>query len=756
VAITLDKALGSASGGSTAGTAGSRVITTAATAAAASRIVVCVSWFDSGSGVFTVSDGTAYTKDLQFDNGSDHYAIFSRVLVGSLASGSSITLSWTSGISGGGILVAACSYLGTTGVDTTSHATATGTGFSSGAASNSIADALFVGGAGSEATASTVGGTNTSGTSRFDIYDSSDGQGLRMLDLIASSIASRALTGTWGHTSSPTTGALVIYKGTASAAATLVPPRPATRPRAAPAARRRPAIPTPPQAAPATWQAPEAPPLSHARLSALQAKGRRTLPTPAQITVPKAVPGNRSSSGRSKLAALRRGRARNPILTQAAPVLIWPPPRTATRRLLAAVSRSRRPTPPAEQPSALTRARRAPGTPPLGRRQGRIGQVLSQPVVLTWPPKAASAPRRVLAAVTRGRRTGPVPQPVVLVSWPPRALAAPRRLLGQLARGKRSSTPAAQQAPPVRARATRYGVAPGRAKAPPRPAAQEQPVVVARNPPRRAVLRRPRQWSAATFSQQVLPSAVWRPAKLGAARRLLAVAAHGRRSSAPVAQVPVPKMAIAARAPAGRRLAALVKARRQTPAPGQDTRPPRPPAPRRAPVLRRGRRQDPPVPAAPVLASWSPASVRRPPRALAAMLRRGRRADPAPGQDRPLANSGRPVAKGYPRGHVRREPPVSPPPPVPKWPPRLLRSLPRFGWLRRGARRDPGWPQAQTPGAPVVEVVLAPYPPVALTVAPLAPVRIVLEHAVPIAVTLGPLPAVEVVLERVAPIRIVL
>jgi hypothetical protein len=40
-----------------------------------------------------------------------------------------------------------------------------------------------------------------------------------MLDLIASSIGSQALTGTWGATSTATTGALVIYKGTAAAAA---------------------------------------------------------------------------------------------------------------------------------------------------------------------------------------------------------------------------------------------------------------------------------------------------------------------------------------------------------------------------------------------------------------------------------------------------------------------------------------------------------------------------------------------------------
>jgi hypothetical protein len=220
--ITFDQPLGS--GNSTNAT--TVAITTTQTAAAGSRIVVCASWFDSLSRTITsVSDGTAYTADhALFANGNDKFAIYSRALVGSLASGSTITLTFSASLSGTALLVA-CSYLGTTGLDTTATNTTTGTGFSSGAASNSVADALFVGGAGNETATTSVGGTNTNGTSRFDIWNSGAQQGMRMLDVIASSIGSQALTGTWASSSTATTGTLVIYKGTAGGAAASTPQR---------------------------------------------------------------------------------------------------------------------------------------------------------------------------------------------------------------------------------------------------------------------------------------------------------------------------------------------------------------------------------------------------------------------------------------------------------------------------------------------------------------------------------------------------
>lgn len=215
MAITLDQPLGSNSNNGVT----SVTITTTNAAASGARVVVVFSWFQNTP--FTAPTctvgGTAATLDKQIDNGNDHFAIFSRVVAGGLASSSSIVCTMTGTGGGGGVLAASVSYLGTTGADTSNSNTTTGTGFSSGAAANAVADALFVGGAGNETATTSVGGTNTNGTSRFDIWNAAAGQGLRMLDQIVSSIGSQALTGTWNVTSSATTGALMIYSGTAGA-----------------------------------------------------------------------------------------------------------------------------------------------------------------------------------------------------------------------------------------------------------------------------------------------------------------------------------------------------------------------------------------------------------------------------------------------------------------------------------------------------------------------------------------------------------
>jgi hypothetical protein len=210
VAITRDNILGTNSNNGVAIVA----ITTGATATAGSRICVVVSWFAT-AGTMTVSDGTAYTKHVQVDNGSDHIAIFSRVLVGSLASGSAITATITGGASVGGVLLGAVSYLGTTGVDTTaSPAGTSGSAWSSGSATNAIPDALFFGGAGGETATSTTS-TPVNGSEVVDIWNSAAGQGLAVNETIASSIANRSVSGTWvGASSTSTTGALVVFSGT--------------------------------------------------------------------------------------------------------------------------------------------------------------------------------------------------------------------------------------------------------------------------------------------------------------------------------------------------------------------------------------------------------------------------------------------------------------------------------------------------------------------------------------------------------------
>jgi hypothetical protein len=211
VAITRDNILGSNSGNGSAAV----TITTGAIAAAGSRICVAVSWFSS-AGTMAVSDGTAYTKHTQVDNGNDHIAIFSRVLVGQLNSGSSITGTITGGAGIGGLLLGAVSYIGTTAFDTPSSNTTSGASWQSGSATNTVADALFFGGAGNETSTSTSS-TAVNGSEVVDVWNTTAGQGLAVNETIAASIASRNVSGSWvGASSTATTGVLAIFSGTAS------------------------------------------------------------------------------------------------------------------------------------------------------------------------------------------------------------------------------------------------------------------------------------------------------------------------------------------------------------------------------------------------------------------------------------------------------------------------------------------------------------------------------------------------------------
>lgn len=213
MAITFDQPLGSNQAfGNTV------TVTTTAAAAAGSRVVVCVSWFNSSGASLTVTvGGTGATVDKQINNGNDRYAVASLVVAGGLASSSSITANVAN--ASGGVLVMACSYLGTTGVDTTgSNTGTTAAAWSTGALTCANADSLYVGGAGADGTITSESSTPTNGNERFDLFDAGDNQGAVMQDLIVSAVGSNALTGTWGTTTGLTTQtmAVVIYKGTAS------------------------------------------------------------------------------------------------------------------------------------------------------------------------------------------------------------------------------------------------------------------------------------------------------------------------------------------------------------------------------------------------------------------------------------------------------------------------------------------------------------------------------------------------------------
>jgi hypothetical protein len=175
VAVTLDAALGSnSSNGLTSVT-----VTTGAAAASGSRVFAFVSWFASGGAVMTVSGGgLTWSSVVQANNGSDRFAIWTASAPAGLASSSTITA--TIGSSGpGGLLVSVASFAGVGTIDTTMQSTGTtGASWTSGATANSVAGALFAGGAGNETAASTTS-TPSNGAEIHDLWNTSAGRGWR-------------------------------------------------------------------------------------------------------------------------------------------------------------------------------------------------------------------------------------------------------------------------------------------------------------------------------------------------------------------------------------------------------------------------------------------------------------------------------------------------------------------------------------------------------------------------------------------------
>lgn len=210
--------------------AGSVTLTTTASAAAAARVVVIVSYFrgvNTGLSGVTIG-GTAAVLDKRAPNGSDYLEIWSAHIAAGLASSSSIICNMNGSANLGGILVGAASFTGidtsAAPVDTTTSANSTGTGWASGSATNTAADALFFGGSGNEAVATTVPFTAVNGAKIHDRWRSADGQGFGTGYTIAATIASRSISGTWASTSTANTGALVIYKASGASTPAARPP----------------------------------------------------------------------------------------------------------------------------------------------------------------------------------------------------------------------------------------------------------------------------------------------------------------------------------------------------------------------------------------------------------------------------------------------------------------------------------------------------------------------------------------------------
>lgn len=327
------------------------------------------------------------------------------------------------------------------------------------------------------------------------------------------------------------------------------------------------------------------------------------------------------------------------LVLNAAGSVAWPPVPMSRRRLV-----------------VPTAKRRAPGLVP------------AQDAPIARAPRPSQS-RAAMTAQPRGKRSLPVPPQVnPPYPWPNRV--PPGRRLIAFVRGRRALGPLG---------------------------APDTPVKPTRVPPKIG-LRRGRQ--ATIVPAQAVVAPAYPSAKLGAARRLLSVPGHGRRTFPAPAQVPVPPTVPGSRQPAGRRLAALARGRRTLLPLAQDVPSVRPSrAPSRA-GLRRAR-QPSVVPAqttpnAPAFAPGKLGAARR----LLSVPSRGRRTFPAQPQIPVPAqvpgnrwSSGR--SKLAARKPGRPTVPVPAQVPVPVWPPHQIRKWPRWGWLRRGGRASPGWDQPE-------------------------------------------------------------
>lgn len=222
-------ALGSNAAFVQAGTTNTLSVTTSGAVPSAGRVVVVAYLWDGGAShnarVSAVSDGGAYTRDAQFADGDDIVDIWSLHKSAGLASGTTITATITvdQAFVPTGSWFLSVFYV--TGVDSASTVdstsqNSTGTTWSSGSVSNTVADAIYVGACGYEDVTSGTNNTSmSSGTEIHDLYNSGSQQGLVTGYLAVSSIASRAVSGSLSNANSTLSAGLVaVYHGAGAAA----------------------------------------------------------------------------------------------------------------------------------------------------------------------------------------------------------------------------------------------------------------------------------------------------------------------------------------------------------------------------------------------------------------------------------------------------------------------------------------------------------------------------------------------------------
>ncbi len=497
-----------------------------------------------------------------------------------------------------------------------------------------------------------------------------------------------------------------------AAASTLVWPPPnrveSARGRALYAARRSPRVPVPLQESAPQWQQPHASPDTHARLGVLR-RGRQAAIVPAQAVVagPAFVPA-KLGAARRLLSGGQRGMRTFPVQPQIPVPPAIPRNGAPAGRPLAALVRGRRQLRPLAEHDASSRSPRARPVLrfPAFARGRQPHPVDTQPAV-----SPRRAPRPMLAAATKGKQRPIVPAAGGVPPIYPVVRSAARRLLSGMQHGHQAPVVPPQIPVPPTVPGNRWSTA--RSKI--------------------AAVRRARA-SNPVLTQATAGPPAYPPPKLGAARRLLSGAQRGRRTLPIPSQVPVPPMSPGNRG-ARARFVATVRGRRTGLAATQDTPLARRRTPSNVAVPPRARRQDPPrVQDTPTVARAARRPAAPPPRGHRTVPPVTQAAAPPPWPPAKLGAARR-LLSGSQRG--RRADAAAAQVPVPKWPTTTIRSRPRWGWLRRGRRQEPGWGQPVAPPQP--------SQPIQVTVTPVAATQATVEQLHPAQVTVTPLPPIEIV-----------
>lgn len=200
-------------------------INTTAPAAAGSKIIVMVSYFEGGAHVISgVNDGSAYTNAGITDSGNDHCTLWWRDAAAGLSSGTNITFTCTGALDGG-IYAQAVSFLNCNagGPEATGTNTSTAADWDTTLMFPFSSDFVTVGACGMEnATAATNTGISLGFVETRDTYDAFNDQGhAQAYELVIGSGAAQ-LQGQWSNGfSTNNTVFAACFGGTAGADPTI-------------------------------------------------------------------------------------------------------------------------------------------------------------------------------------------------------------------------------------------------------------------------------------------------------------------------------------------------------------------------------------------------------------------------------------------------------------------------------------------------------------------------------------------------------